>query len=1108
MDKKNIVVCSLNVNGLSKDKICYLKDFLMPHGVDIIFLQETHADSCELISFFERVFLDFEIFTERCVNKTKGTAILVKKISDLSVFGYECYNNRIVCVKLKYKNEEINLVNIYAPNSVQEQIEFIEELNEILHQKKRVILGGDFNFVENDQSDRYNVRKSKFVLKRNVKEWVKLFNIMNLEEASVFEESDHMRTMSWTNGIQSSRIDRLYTKSHMKENLFYIGNEYFSMSDHRLILAKYNFENQNHLPVLKKNNFNHKNEWKLNENVLNEESVHKEIMKKCEENYLYYLKKKHENEWYEVFIGSIIKMLKRESRILSDKRKERLKSLFYELKELDKSDRDEKETQNERLRLRNEISNYYKEKREGHEKRACEIKRKFAKQPSKILIEKEMRNNKINTIEKYKCADESVTNENDKIIEEVSKFYKNLLGEDRVKKKDLENYEFLIRKIEQEDREEFLSGKITYYEAEEVVKNLKEAAPGPNGLTCGFYKKYFKFFGKNYVDLLNNTKSKLSKSFNEVVIKLIPKNKKETKSIDDLRPISLTNYEYRIFTKILCNRLQNINHKIISDNQTCSINGRRMNDNIVLLRDLIFDCKLRKRDLNIISVDQKKAFDSVSHGYLFKILEHLGLGDFMIDSIKRLYESSYACVSINKIKSESFDIKSGIKQGCSLSMMLYVIVIEELLLRIESNENIKGYKIKVLFEYEIKATAYADDVVGYTTDDASTEHFFNEFEKWGLVSGAQINKKKTQFIKINKDNNFQSESIKILGVLFNENGLCKSNYDQVKNKIMQAIEIWKRVRFSMLDRIVVCKTFLLSKLWFLSQFYVFQKNQIKELNSLIFKFIWNNSIELAKRDVIILPKEKGGLGMFHLKAKFECILFQQYLYIIRSYERKFYCMSLYWLKFKMRELEIKNFNIIPSGADKDRPIFYDKVIESLNLMKKFNKNFMSIRFTLNSKKCYEIFRMKYEKRPNCETNFLKINWEEVYKKTLCNKLESNMITLNFKILNNSLEFNMKFNNRKKISCFLCGSHVEDLDHLFVSCRRTADFFYLVEKNFKNKLKLNFQTVFFHYELIPDDSRMISIFKLSIWTLRNSLRISVTKNIENLFINLFNNFMKE
>ena len=67
--------------------------------------------------------------------------------------------------------EEINQVKFYALNSVQQQIEFIEELNQIINHKKRVILG-DFNFVENDQGDSYNVRKSKFVQKRNVKEWV------------------------------------------------------------------------------------------------------------------------------------------------------------------------------------------------------------------------------------------------------------------------------------------------------------------------------------------------------------------------------------------------------------------------------------------------------------------------------------------------------------------------------------------------------------------------------------------------------------------------------------------------------------------------------------------------------------------------------------------------------------------------------------------------------------------------------------------------------------------------------------------------------------------------------------------------------------------------
>ena len=46
----------------------------------------------------------------------------------------------------------------------------------------------------------------------------------------------------------------------------------------------------------------------------------------------------------------------------------------------------------------------------------------------------------------------------------------------------------------------------------------------------------------------------------------------------------------------------------------------------------------------------------------------------------------------------------------------------------------------------MKVTSYADDVTGYTLDDKSTEEFFNEFEKWSEISGASLNKEKTQFI--------------------------------------------------------------------------------------------------------------------------------------------------------------------------------------------------------------------------------------------------------------------------------------------------------------------------------------------------------------------------
>ena len=89
----------------------------------------------------------------------------------------------------------------------------------------------------------------------------------------------------------------------------------------------------------------------------------------------------------------------------------------------------------------------------------------------------------------------------------------------------------------------------------------------------------------------------------------------------------------------------------------------------------------------------------------------------------------------------------------------------------------------------------------------------------------------------------------------------------------------------MIQRIVACKTFILNKLWFISNFICFSDKFIKMINSIIFKFIWNNSIELVKRGVLILPSERGGLDMVNLKAKLETINLQNFLYISKQFNR-------------------------------------------------------------------------------------------------------------------------------------------------------------------------------------------------------------------------------
>ena len=204
------------------------------------------------------------------------------------------------------------------------------------------------------------------------------------------------------------------------------------------------------------------------------------------------------------------------------------------------------------------------------------------------MIEKEIRNSKKNFVKKFKKETGQITEDQDEMLSEVYSFYSQLLSVDKVSQETLQNYKFLIKPLNEIDNKIDIGYKITYAEAEEVVMKMDNSSPGPNGLTIGFFKKYFKYFGHYFIDILNDYQEALPKTFMESKIKLIPKNKKEIKGVNDLRPISLTNLEYRIFTKILANRFRFIGHKIIQDHQTFrSVFGRRMNDNIWLLSDLV-----------------------------------------------------------------------------------------------------------------------------------------------------------------------------------------------------------------------------------------------------------------------------------------------------------------------------------------------------------------------------------------------------------------------------------------------------------------------------------------------------------------------------------------
>jgi hypothetical protein len=174
---------------------------------------------------------------------------------------------------------------------------------------------------------------------------------------------------------------------------------------------------------------------------------------------------------------------------------------------------------------------------------------------------------------------------------------------------------------------------------------------------------------------------------------------------------------------------------------------------------------------------------------------------------------------------------------------------------------------------EIKIKAYADDVDSITTDLTSIEKIIQEFDEWGEISGASINREKTKILTYNIKGSLANPNIsqnfvkemKILGVIFDKNGISNENVSSCIKKIRTILNIWQSYHLNLLEKITVSRTFGLSLLWFIAKFVNLSKENIKEINSIIFNFIWNGKRDLIRRNTLSLPISYGGLNAVDLE---------------------------------------------------------------------------------------------------------------------------------------------------------------------------------------------------------------------------------------------------
>ena len=374
--------------------------------------------------------------------------------------------------------------------------------------------------------------------------------------------------------------------------------------------------------------------------------------------------------------------------------------------------------------------------------------------------------------------------------------------------------------------------------------------------------------------------------------------------VDQLRPITLLNCDYKILSKILVLRMKPVMPSIIKSGQLCTVGKKNILFGVNNILSSVLYANQKNRNACLISLDFYKAYDRVYLAFLLEVLKKMGFGTIFCGWIKRLHYNAKTKF-ISEDLTAAIHVSFSIRQGDPIAMLLYIIYVEPLLSYIEAK--ISGLKIE---NFSQGSEAFCDDLnilTGNLTDLVAIDNAICKFES---VSGAVLSRgNKCKIIgfgawkdKVNWPLGYLQPvgEVKIFGFFITNSyqSMIKRNWNYRLVKVQQTLIAGsKRFLDSIYQRVEVINTFVLSRFFYIASVLPIPKNVRQQIEKNIGKFIWSCSGKLLRVSLneVKLSKDRGGLGLLCLDVMGECLRLRQLLRLLENGDEKSLNHTLYWI---------------------------------------------------------------------------------------------------------------------------------------------------------------------------------------------------------------------
>ena len=858
--RDRVKIVTLNVQGINNQKKRKtLIRLFKKDSINILALQETYLTSKDM-DLVEKEWGGTVHMSEGS-NRSKGLLTLFDKsfLNDDVTMIFK--NDRMILSSVIKETKKYFIANIYSPCIEQDKERFLLETEREIKTHLKIedwqylICLGDFNTVSNNKLDIISGNGHPEITINRFNSFMAELDLIDIWREQHSNEKSHTWSRQFPLFI-ARRLDYILLAENLSFNAEDSYIKSYGFSDHRAVGVNLNYQTFKHGPSIYKINI--------------------ELLKDTEYvNLINSLLQKSEDKFKDLDAHLKWEMIKVEIRELSQQysrfRNSRIKN--EKLNKLSELNELEEAVVNDPFNpiLTNALFRLKKEAEISliNETRAAQIRCgvkwvEEGEKCTKFFLSLEKKRATSNTIYSLLNQQGQSTNTHAEVLEQICKYYELLYSADEESQDRSQSPGDFVKDLTlpklQEVEKNLCESPLSENEVLLALKALNnKSAPGLDGLPAEFYKVFWNGLKKYLMDSYKYSfkEGALSPSQRQGVITLLHKGKELARdNLGNWRPISLTNTDYKILTKALAIRLGKVIGSLVSTDQAGFIKGRNISALLRELADIIMCEKYRKSRGIILAIDFRKAFDTISKRFMLDTFKFFGFGQNFMRWIEVLLNERTAVVKNGGYLSREFNLERGIRQGCPISPLIFVLAVEIMAIGIRQNRNIKGIKLP-RSDQTAKVKQFADDTTLLLRDLMDFREVLSKIKQFSKCSGLYLNEQKCEAIIIGMTNRDPTEYlgikivnvIKILGMYFsNETSpeQLEENWTKRLESLERTLALWARRDLSIIGKIHILKTFGLSLFIYMMQSVGIPESTLNKINQMFFRFLWKKKFTNKK----------------------------------------------------------------------------------------------------------------------------------------------------------------------------------------------------------------------------------------------------------------------